>query len=152
MEVRLKSYNHAPLLTDIFSKTSKASWQASICISSRSNGLHIEVKGSTKPTFSDVHAEGDYAIDFESLHAQHMPELINLDRVIDELKSTLQGTWEYSAPGHFSYSLSNPAFTPTGDLVVQLASYEAMMKKEITSPSTPVRKPQMYIKAPSVIG
>jgi hypothetical protein len=79
-----------------------------------------------------------------------MPQTVNFDRVIDELKSALQGTWEYSSPGHHSYALSNPVFTPNGDLILQLASYEAMMKKEITAPSTPVRKPQMYIKAPSL--
>lgn len=134
------------------SKKSAASWKASICIYSRSNGLKIEVTGSTKPVFSDIHSEGDYTVDFGGLHSQHMPQMVNLDRVIDELKSALQGTWEYSSPGHHSYALSNPVFTPNGDLILQLASYEAMMKKEITAPSTPVRKPQMYIKAPSVLG
>lgn len=117
-----------------WSKKSSASWSANLCIYSRSNGLQIEVTGNTAPVFSDLHSEGECSIDVRGLHAQHLPKTVDFCDILDELKTILQGTWEYSSPGHFAYALSNPVFTINGDLILQLGSYDAIMKKELAPP------------------
>lgn len=92
-------------------------------------------------------------MDVKAIHAQHLPKTIDFTDVLEELKSTLKGTWQYSSPGHFAYALSNPVFTVNGDLILQLGSYDAIMKKEIApqinvigSPRTPqAAKPDLAV-------
>lgn len=131
------------------SKKTSASWSASLSIFSRPNGLQIEVTGNTKPVFSDMHAEGECMIDVQGLHAQHLPQLVDFEEVLEELRSILQGTWEYSSPGHHSYALSNPVFTVNGDLILQLGSYDTIIKKELAAPSPVTNSPKPARKTTS---
>lgn len=124
------------------SKKTSATWSASLFIYSRANGLQIEVTGNTSPVFAAVQSVGECAIDVQNLHAQHLPKTIDFEEVLEVLKATLQGTWEYSSPGHFAYALSNPVFTLNGDLILQLVSYDAIMKRELAPPITVIGSPR----------
>ncbi|CAL1696314.1 unnamed protein product [Somion occarium] len=108
-----------------WSKRTSAKWSASIFIYSRAGGLAVEVSGQIKPVFSEEESEGQCAIDVSGLHSKYLPYIVHLDEVLESLKSTLEGGWEFAAPGGECYALTNPVFTRKGDLVVQLCEYKA---------------------------
>ncbi|KAG8774937.1 hypothetical protein FRC15_000899 [Serendipita sp. 397] len=145
-----------------WSKQSTATWEASICIYSRPGGLAVQVTGSPKPRFAEAVCSGACNIDITKVHSQNLPQTVDFEDLLTDLRTTLQGTWEYSAPGHLAYGITNPVFTVTGDLVCQLASYDALMKKEIavttaaattttTTPMSPVRKNKSLMARSSML-
>ncbi|KAK7694301.1 hypothetical protein QCA50_001483 [Cerrena zonata] len=110
--------------TASWSKSTSAKWSASIIIHSRASGLTVEVSGQTHPVFADEDCDGHCDIDVSALHAKHLPRNVNLGHVLESLKRTLEGGWEFAAPGGESYGLTNPVFTRQGDLIVQLCEHK----------------------------
>ncbi|KAJ7678393.1 hypothetical protein B0H17DRAFT_1139455 [Mycena rosella] len=107
-----------------WSKKTSAKWSASIAVHSRADGLHIEVVGES-PVFADVESEGECTMDVQDEHMKHLPSEIDLQDTLRDLKTLLQGTWEYSYPGMGAYALSSPVFTRNGDLILELAAYSS---------------------------
>lgn len=148
-----------------WSKSSSATWSATIRIKSTGAGLSVEMAGSTKPVFAEPVCCGDCHLDVGRIHSANLPQTIDFQAALKELRSTLQGTWEYSSPGHLAYAITNPVFTLKGDLVCQLSSYEALLKNQVaaataaasaasasaaasgaSTPGTPARKSRSLIQ------
>ncbi|KAG8805179.1 hypothetical protein FRC17_005690, partial [Serendipita sp. 399] len=147
-----------------WSKQSTATWEAAICIYSRPGGLSVQVVGNPKPCFSEPVCSGVCNVDITKVHSQTLPQKVDFEDLLTDLRTTLQGTWEYSSPGHLAYGITNPVFTVNGDLVCQLASYDSLMKKEIavttaaaaaatttTTPKSPVRKNKSLLARSSMM-
>jgi len=56
---------------------------------------------------------------FESLY---IPKNLDIQAVVEVLRETLEGTWEYSCLDSTTYALVNPVFTVTSHLIVSLVS------------------------------
>jgi hypothetical protein len=113
-----------------WSKHSSATWQATIHVISEWDGLHVSLAHPVKPSISKSHEVGHAAIDFntQELLAAHMPATINMDKVLAELKKTLEGTYKYAAAGVCKYSMYSPVFNVHGDLLLQLRPYDPSAK------------------------
>jgi hypothetical protein len=92
--------------------------------------LQVEISG-WQPKFTDPIIEGDCDWDVPGLHNQHLPSTLNIVEILEELKSTLEGRWDFAGPCHYSYALGDPVFTSHGDLIVQLQSHDSFFKKEV---------------------
>jgi len=103
-------------------KKSTATWSASIIAEPSPFGLRFKVAGGTQPVVTEVEAEGDCIWDLVQLHGDYMPKNLDIQAVVEVLRETLEGTWEYSCPGSTTYALVNPVFTVTGHLIVSLVS------------------------------
>ncbi len=51
---------------------------------------------------------------------RHLPNVINIDAVLSELRTALEGNWHWAAAALGTYNLASPVFTKNGDLIVQL--------------------------------
>lgn len=103
-------------------KRTTATWAASIVAEPSPFGLRLKVIGGAQPVVSEVEAEGECLWDLVQLHSDYMPKSVDIMAVVETLRETLEGTWDYSCPGATTYALMNPVFTSTGHLIVSLAS------------------------------
>ena len=103
-------------------KRTTATWSASIVAEPSPFGLRLKVIGGAQPIVSEVEAEGECLWDLVQLHSDYMPKSVDIMAVVEALRETLEGTWDYSCPGSTTYALMNPVFTSTGHLIVSLAS------------------------------
>ena len=105
-----------------WNKKTTATWSASIVAEPSPFGLRLKVTGGAQPVVSEVEAEGECVWDLAQVHGSYMPKSVDIMMVVDALRETLEGTWEYSCPGATTYALVNPVFTSTGHLIVSLVS------------------------------
>ena len=105
-----------------WNKRTTATWSASIVAEPSPFGLRLKVTGGAQPVVSQVEAEGDCLWDLVQIHSDYMPRSVDIMAVVDTLRETLEGTWDYSCPGSTTYALINPVFTSTGHLIVSLTS------------------------------
>ena len=80
------------------------------------------MSGGSELIVSEVEADGDCIWDLVQLHGSYLPKTVDIMSVVEALRQTLEGTWEYSCPGSTTYALTNPVFTVTGHLIVSLVS------------------------------
>jgi len=111
-------------------------WNAAITWSSRNYGLSVEFGGQLQPKVVDSTAVGHYELDLVKMHVEQLPARVELDSAIGEFKSVLEGSWQFSASGRHTYSLSNPLFSRRGDLVAQICCSPFATNAEPT-PRTP---------------
>jgi hypothetical protein len=85
--------------------------------------------------FDRPESTGVWALNAQELLSAHLPELVDIDGVVSELKRTLEGVWEYSFPGTLAYNLANPVFTVNGDLILQLRPHDPHAKPPAVQPA-----------------
>jgi hypothetical protein len=143
-----------------WSKKTTATWSASIVAEPSPFGLRLRVTGGAQPIVSEVEAEGDCVWDLVHLHGNYMPKSVDIMTVVDALRQTLEGAWEYSCPGSTTYALVNPVFTSTGHLIVSLVSQTNAGAAVITNTAatttttttkTTVAKASTYVSKTSTI-
>lgn len=117
-------------------KRTTATWSASIVAEPSPFGLRLKVTGGAQPIVSEVEAEGDCHWDLVQLHSDYMPKSVDIMAVVETLRETLEGTWDYSCPGSTTYALINPVFTSTGHLIVSLTSQTNAAAAVIANTST----------------
>ena len=105
-----------------WNKKTTATWSASIVAEPSPFGLRLKVTGGAQPVVSEIETEGECILDLAQLHGNYMPKSVDIMMVVDALRETLEGTWQYSCPGSTTYALVNPVFTSTGHLIVSLVS------------------------------
>jgi len=106
---------------DNWSKRSSAKWSVKIHVNSEPSGLRVVVADQVQPVFEKT--EGKWDLDPRTLLEEHLPRIVDIKEIVQELKEVFEGAWEYSWAGLKTYSLSSPVFTPNGDLVVQLNNF-----------------------------
>jgi hypothetical protein len=84
--------------------------------------------------FDKTVSEGKWVTDTQTLLEAHLPRIVDIKEVVQELKQVFEGAWQYSFAASKSYSLVGPTFTQNGDLIVQLGAFaEGSTTKTITS-------------------
>jgi hypothetical protein len=131
-----------------WSKRSSATWAALIRVSSEWDGLHIALVDQPKPVYQKTEEAGVVAVhmDTHKLLADQLPQMVDMDFVIANLKSTLEGHWKYSTAGMCRYNLYSPVFNIHGDLIVTLRIHDPSAKppppppapKAVEGPKSPV--------------
>ncbi|KAJ7731993.1 hypothetical protein B0H16DRAFT_1582407 [Mycena metata] len=104
-----------------WSKHSSATWSVRIQINSGPSGLRVVVVEQVQPVFEK--SEEKWDLDPHALLEEHLPRVVDIKEVVETLKVIFEGAWEYSCAGLKTYNLTSPAFTPNGDLVVQLNNF-----------------------------
>ncbi|KAF7427988.1 hypothetical protein PC9H_007206 [Pleurotus ostreatus] len=102
-------------------KETKATWSAVIVAKTDAAGLHISLRQPVLPVFDyseSVEVWSSFNTDVEL--KRHLPNVINIDAVLSELRTALEGDWRWAAAALGTYNLASPVFTKNGDLVVQL--------------------------------
>lgn len=91
--------------------------------------------------FDKTVSEGKWVTDTQTLLEKHLPRIVDIKEVVQELKEVFEGAWQYSFAASKSYSLVGPTFTQNGDLIVQLGAFaENSVTRTITSsPASPSR-------------
>jgi hypothetical protein len=117
------------------SQRASAKWSANIQVYSEWNGLRVSVNGPPKMVFDRPESTGVWSLNAYDLLSAHLPELVDIDNVVSELKRTLEGVWEYSFPGTLAYNLANPVFTVNGDLILQLRPHDPTAKPPTVQPA-----------------
>jgi hypothetical protein len=128
VEVSNKSSTCADVaLTIISRKSSSASWEAKISISSDSSGLRIHASENVRPVFTNNRVEGvttQIDEDAHKLLSDHLPSTIDFKDIASDLQEMLQGMWKYGYAGLREYPLRSPVFTRNGDLIIQMLSQD----------------------------
>lgn len=110
------------------SKKTVASWNATVTISSRHDGLHV----SMTPHVSPVVEEGGYntenvyfPFNVQALHRDRFPDnQTALQDLLPRLKGALEGPWAHSTFSMHKFSFANPVFTRNGDFVLEIYPYD----------------------------
>ncbi|KAJ6457917.1 hypothetical protein C8R45DRAFT_560881 [Mycena sanguinolenta] len=116
-----------------WSKRSSARWSVKMHINTEPRGLRVTVVDKVDPVFDMTEAEGQWNIDTHKLLEEHLPRVVDINEVIQDLKSIFEGAWEYSCAGSKTYTLVSPVFTETGDLIVQLGGFAESSTTTVTS-------------------
>ncbi|KAJ7199899.1 hypothetical protein B0H12DRAFT_1036920 [Mycena haematopus] len=106
-----------------WSKRSSAKWSVKINVNSEPSGLRVSIVDQVHPVFDKTEAEGNWDIDTHKLLEEHLPRIVDIKEVVEDLKHIFEGAWVYSCAGSKTYSLVSPVFTQNGDLVVQLGGF-----------------------------
>ena len=133
-----------------WNKKTTATWSASIVAEPSPFGLRLKITGGAQPVVSEVETEGECIWDLAHLHGNYMPKSLDIMMVVDALRATLEGTWQYSCPGSTTYALVNPVFTSTGHLVVSLVSQTNAAAAVITN-TTSATTTSTVAKATTVV-
>ncbi|KAF7366819.1 hypothetical protein MSAN_00940200 [Mycena sanguinolenta] len=121
-----------------WSKRSSAKWSVKINVKSEVSGLRVTIAEQVHPVFDATESEGKWDIDTHKLLEQHLPRIVDIREVVQELKQVFEGAWQYSCAGSKAYSLVSPVFTQNGDLIMQLGTFtETSTTATVTS--TPAR-------------
>ena len=134
-----------------WNKKTTATWSASIVAEPSPFGLRLKVIGGAQPVVSEVEAEGECVWDLVQLHGNYMPKSVDIMMVVDALRETLEGTWDYSCPGSTTYALVNPVFTSTGHLIVSLVSQNNAAAVVANTTTTTTTTTTTVAKATTVI-
>jgi hypothetical protein len=103
-------------------------------VNSGLSGLRVAVVEQAHPVFDKTVSEGKWVTDTQTLLEAHLPRIVDIKEVVQELKQVFEGAWQYSFAASKSYSLVGPTFTQNGDLIVQLGAFaEGSTTKTITS-------------------
>jgi hypothetical protein len=113
-------------------------------VNSGPHGLRVAIE-EVHPVFDKTVSEGKWVTDTQTLLEAHLPRIVDIKEVVQELKQVFEGPWQYSFAASKSYSLVGPTFTQNGDLIMQLGAFaEGSTTKTITSsaasPSRPGRE------------
>ncbi|KAF8183035.1 hypothetical protein K438DRAFT_1600129 [Mycena galopus ATCC 62051] len=106
-----------------WTKRSSAKWSVKINVNTDASGLRVTIADQVHPVFDKTESEGTWDIDTHKLLEEHLPRIIDVREVVEELKNIFEGAWELSCAGSKTYSLMGPVFTPNGDLIVQLGGF-----------------------------
>ncbi|KAF7366869.1 hypothetical protein MSAN_00945600 [Mycena sanguinolenta] len=121
-----------------WSKRSSAKWSVTINVKSEISGLRVTIADQVHPVFDATESEGKWDIDTHKLLEQHLPRIVDIREVVQELKQVFEGAWQYSCAGSKAYSLVSPVFTQNGDLIMQLGAFTDTTTT-VTVTSTPAR-------------
>ncbi|KAJ7023254.1 hypothetical protein C8F04DRAFT_1193608 [Mycena alexandri] len=124
---------------DNWSKRSSAKWSVKIHVNSEPSGLRVVIADQVQPVFEKT--EGKWDLDPYTLLEEHLPRIVDMKEVVEELKEVFEGAWEYSYTGLKPCSLTSPVFTPNGDLVIQLNNFteiSTIVRPSIASPLKPL--------------
>ncbi|KAF7343262.1 hypothetical protein MVEN_01758100 [Mycena venus] len=136
-----------------WSKRSSAKWSVKINVHSEPSGLRVAIADEVQPVFDKTESEGKWDINTHKLLQEHLPRVVDIKEVIQELKQVFEGAWDYSCAGLKSYSLTSPVFTQNGDLIVQLGDFtEASSTKTITSAATSASKRTLLDRVKGAVG
>jgi hypothetical protein len=117
----------SPLIR-VRSRSSTASWSATIHVTSHWDGLHVRLAEVIKPEIHSEkvleHGQSAIAINTQEMLQAHMPQIVDFSAIVADLKATLEGTWRYAVAGLSTYRLYSPVFNIHGDLVVQVRPYD----------------------------
>ncbi|KAJ8469927.1 hypothetical protein ONZ45_g16724 [Pleurotus djamor] len=102
------------------SKKTVAKWSAIIRLVTTPNGLVVSVLAKPCPVFERTQTTGAWTIDTEAMLRKYLPDIVDIEGVLLELKSSLEGFWTWCSAGLATYDLASPVFTKNGDLIVQL--------------------------------
>lgn len=88
------------------------------------NGLRLNAKTDT-PKILEESSSGVCPTDVLALHAKHLPQIMDLSKVLAELRTVFEGSWPYGASYAFEYAPSNPVFSLQGDLIFSLTTVKS---------------------------
>ncbi|KAJ7820022.1 hypothetical protein B0H14DRAFT_2292770, partial [Mycena olivaceomarginata] len=106
-----------------WNKQSSAKWSVKLHINSAPSGLRVAIVEEIHPVFDKTVSEGKWVTDTQTLLEAHLPRIVDIKEVVQELKQVFEGPWQYSFAASKSYSLVGPTFTQNGDLIVQLGAF-----------------------------
>ncbi|KAJ6464047.1 hypothetical protein C8R45DRAFT_1220135 [Mycena sanguinolenta] len=121
-----------------WSKRSSAKWSVKIHVNSEPSGLRVTVVDQVHPVFDATESEGKWDIDTHKLLEQHLPRIVDIGEIVQDLKRIFEGAWTYSCAGSKTYSLVSPVFTQNGDLIAQLGAFTETSTTATVS-ATPAR-------------
>ncbi|KAJ7337547.1 hypothetical protein DFH08DRAFT_939037 [Mycena albidolilacea] len=136
-----------------WNKQSSAKWSVKLHVNSGPSGLRVAIVEEVHPVFDKTVSEGKWVTDTQALLEAHLPRIVDIKEVVQELKQVFEGAWQYSFAASKSYSLVGPTFTQNGDLIVQLGAFtEGSTTETITSSAASPSRPGLLNKFKSMPG
>ncbi|TFK37966.1 hypothetical protein BDQ12DRAFT_132552 [Crucibulum laeve] len=133
--------------THKWSTKAATKWSVTLSMTSQpgGSGISIDIKGNTRPKFEASHVHGDASLE-NLVDLNALGSLFNVDlaELSSELRRSFGGVWEHCYPGTHAYSLCNPIFNATGDILFELRKF--VPRSQVPVPTARPR-PSIIVRA-----